>query len=880
MSVTVAISLPIHGRGRPVALPPDAGGKASGLERISASGLPTAPWFVVPASARPGDALAVDGPLAAAIADACHELMRGGVGRLAVRSSGLDEDGAACSFAGQYLTVLDVPDVTGVLEAIVRCWKSADTPSVRAYRAAAGRSPESPGMAVIVQAMVPAATAGVAISDAAGLPARPASSDDPSDAVVVAIRGVGAPLVSGAVGGDEYRVGRDGSVVVRQVDPGPQPCLADTSVRAIADAARRLADTAGAAQDVEWAITADGDLSILQTRAVTGRPLGDEPGARGAVPPDGATVRVWDNANIVESFSGVTLPLTFSVAREAYAAVYRGACRSLGVSEGTLEAEADVFEQMLGHIDGRVYYNVSSWHRVLSLLPGFGASQPLLERMMGAAKPAGRAGERAEAVVAQRPDLGGLARFGLRSGSGLLLFERRARALERTIRDLATQSRANDVESMSIEQLLDQYDEIRRRALAGWHVTIFNDLAVMVVHGALRRAAERWLGPDADPIVNGLLRTDALASTAPATELRQIAARLRDEPAWIERLDCADDPLGVLRSDPSLADLRRRFDAYIDRWGDRCPSELQLDRLTFREDPGPVLLIIRALAAGPDAAVRDSLEPDRPAAWADLTRVCLGGPGPRRAARLRVLRSLVEMTRYRLRWRERMRFGRTEVFAIGRRLFRAMDRRLLEAGVFERPGDLHYLDIAEIRGAIRGTLPSVGLRAIVEDRRARFERFRIEPAPASRFETSGPVLLGSHDASTRVAAVEPGRPGAAGTTLVGTAVCAGIVRGPCRPIDDPRGIVPRPGEIVAARSTDPGWVPTLLAAGGLLVERGSLLSHSAIVARELRLPTIVGIGDLMSVVEPGQIAHMDGSSGVVRLEPLSSLPSTPMEPGP
>jgi pyruvate,water dikinase len=576
-------------------------------------------------------------------------------------------------------------------------------------------------------------------------------------------------------------------------------------------------------------------------------------------PDDGATVRVWDNANIVESFSGVTLPLTYSVAREAYATVYRSTCRSLGVRPSTLEVEGDVFEQMIGHLDGRVYYNVSSWHRVLALLPGFGANQPLLERMMGAARPGGRAGEQAEPVVAAPPDLLGLAGFGLRTGAGLLRFERRARAFERMVHGLANDSRASDVESMSIEHLLDHYDEVRRRALTGWHVTIFNDLAVMVVHGALRRVAERWLGPDADPIINRLLRTEALASTAPAAELRRIADHLRAEPGWLSQLDRSDDPLVALRSEPSLADLRRPFDAYIERWGDRCPSELQLDRATFREDPGPVLSIIRALASAPDAAGGEPLERARAAAWDDLRRACLVPAGPGRDVRLRLLRSLIEMTRYRLRWRERMRFARTEVFAIGRRIFRAMDRRFVEAGVLEEPGDLHYLDIAEIRGAVRGTLPPVDLRAIVGDRRARFEGYRIGPAPAARLETIGPVLVAMRSMPT-VAETAVGR-----TTLAGTAVCAGIVRGTCRVIEDPRDSTPQPGEIVVARSTDPGWVPVLMAASGLLVERGSLLSHSAIVARELGLPTIVGIDGLMAAIGNGQVVEMDGSTGVVRL---------------
>jgi pyruvate,water dikinase len=589
---------------------------------------------------------------------------------------------------------------------------------------------------------------------------------------------------------------------------------------------------------------------------------------------DGATVRLWDNANIVESFSGVTLPLTYSVAREAYATVYRNACRSLGVSSATLEAETDVFEQMIGHIEGRVYYNVTSWHRVLALLPGFGANQPLLERMMGASRPGGRAGERAEPVVAASPDIRGLLRFGLRSGAGLLLFEHRAREFERMIRRLASGSRACDVETMSIEQLLEHYDQVRRRALAGWHVTIVNDLAVMVVHGTLRRAADRWLVPGADPILNSLLRTGALASTAPAVELRALADCLRRQPAWVEALDRSADPLAQLRSDPSLAELRTRFERYVDRWGDRCPSELQLDRASFREDPGPLLSIIRAMASAPAVAAPEGLELQRAAAWRALRAACVAGTDAGRAARLRALGSLVDMTRYRLAWRERMRFARTEVFAIGRRIFRTMDLRFVEAGILERPGDLHYLDLAEIRGAIRGTLPPVDLRVIVADRRARFERYRVEATPPSRLETSGPVLFAPQPARM---ALDDGDGGDGPETLVGTGVCPGVVRGPCLPVDDPRGVTPRPGDIVVARSTDPGWVPLLMAASGLLVERGSLLSHSAIVARELGLPTIVAIGDLMARIRPGQIVQMDGSSGVAILEPSPAC--RPAEPG-
>ena len=191
---------------------------------------------------------------------------------------------------------------------------------------------------------------------------------------------------------------------------------------------------------------------------------------------------------------------------------------------------------------------------------------------------------------------------------------------------------------MSIEQLLDLYDDVRTRALAGWHVTIFNDLAVMVVHGALRRATRELAGSHgAGHIVNGLLRSGEIASTAPGAELRRIARRLRQEPAWRAVLDRSEDPLACLRSDPSLAELRRLFEAYLARWGDRCPGELQLDRPTYREEPAPILSIIRTLASAPEVPAAGPSELDRAAAWEDLASDVsrgLGGraPAPDRAS--------------------------------------------------------------------------------------------------------------------------------------------------------------------------------------------------------------------------------------------------------
>ena len=98
----------------------------------------------------------------------------------------------------------------------------------------------------------------------------------------------------------------------------------------------------------------------------------------------------------------------------------------------------------------------------------------------------------------------------------------------------------------------------------------------------------------------------------------------------------------------------------------------------------------------------------------------------------------------------------------------------------------------------------------------------------------------------------------------GTGCYPGTVRGIARVVRDPREATLEAGEILVAERTDPGWVMLFPAASGLLVERGSLLSHSAIVARELGLPAVVAIDGLTSWLESGDEVELDGRTGDVR----------------
>ena len=97
----------------------------------------------------------------------------------------------------------------------------------------------------------------------------------------------------------------------------------------------------------------------------------------------------------------------------------------------------------------------------------------------------------------------------------------------------------------------------------------------------------------------------------------------------------------------------------------------------------------------------------------------------------------------------------------------------------------------------------------------------------------------------------------------GIGCCAGTVRAPARVIRDPRNEALQRGEVLVARHTDPGWIALFSNASAIVVERGSLLSHSAIVARELGIPCVVGLKGALEWLATGDRIEVDGVTGTV-----------------
>ena len=211
-----------------------------------------------------------------------------------------------------------------------------------------------------------------------------------------------------------------------------------------------------------------------------------------------------------------------------------------------------------------------------------------------------------------------------------------------------------------------------------------------------------------------------------------------------------------------------------------------------------------------------------------------------------------------MRDRENLRFERTRVFGVVRRIFLSLGNHLIAAGRLDRTRDAFYLTREELFAYFEGTGVTRDLRSLAGQRRKEFEGFASGPPPPERFETFGPP--DDQDVSVTPPSAEIRN----ATELSGTGCCPGIVRAPVRIVREPKGVHDLTGHILVAERTDPGWTLLFPAANGLLVQRGSLLSHSAIVAREIGLPCVVGIANLLDTLRDGEMVEMDGASGRIR----------------
>ncbi|CBL43822.1 phosphoenolpyruvate synthase like [gamma proteobacterium HdN1] len=789
----------------------------------------------------------------------------------AVRSSVLGEDALGASFAGQMDSYLFQRGLPAILESILQVAASAFNARALQYRISKGIALAEIRAAVIVQEMVEGEISGVMFT------AHPMSGSR-RHALISATFGVGEGVVSGICNTDEYTVGLfDDSVVTTLGDKDlalvfdhqrgrgtcevsieaarrKVACLDHRQLLALRDMGKKIAGLQKFPQDIEWTIR-KGVVHILQTRPVTRLPpLSESIGE----------VRVFDNSNIQESYCGVTTPLTFSFASRAYETVYEQTMRLLGVSERSVLAHRHMLENMLGLVRGRVYYNINHWYQGLLLLPSFRSNKADMERMMGLTDPVDLVQDKNPGLSEKLRKLPQVLRALLRLLYGFQRMNQDVQKFRAMFETVYCSVSRPLLHTLTPGELIAELRRLDRELLQRWTTPIVNDFYVMMMNGRVHRALVAAGFEQPAVLQNNLLSgEEGIESTEPTRRLLQMCDYVRKQP-----------PLRNLLEDPSTKNSRlldriqvldpvfyAQCEDFIERYGDRTIGELKLESVTLRQDSSFLFAVLRNYLARTDltpetlAANEARFRHEAEAEAFNAVRKQLG------VRALKRFQKHLSKLRDAIRNRENMRLARTRMFGLYRELFLELGQQWAMHGLLSEPRDIFWLSVEEIYALNDGRAVQTNLLPLVAARKEEYAGWesRQVPEPAHHFHTHDTVSF-FNDYTYPFA--EPESSDSA--ELIGTGCYPGIVDAKVRLIFSPDDELALDGQILCTVRTDPGWAPLFPTAGGILVERGSTLSHSAVVARELGIPAIVGIPDITRRVRDGERVIMDGAKGTVR----------------
>lgn len=781
------------------------------------------------------------------------------------------EDSSADPFAGLSDSFLYVPRAD-LLRRIVECWASAYNAEGVLYRLRRGTDPGAARVAVGVQQMVLGASSFVAFTR---------DPRDGADRVVVAAAyGIGEGVVQERADVDHYFTERATGAVRKEIavkrrmvgaprltssgSPGgpaepvecevpaelaEQPVLSDGALARVVETAYRIEEHFGRPQDIEGTFAPDGELWIVQSR-----PLAELP-----------EQVVWSNHNITESYPGVSCALTYSLARDFYKTIFTDLYRRMGIPEAQLRENAQHLERMVGLREGRVYYRLDAWYALHGMMSEFEFIRGWWEHSMGL---------RPQPGMDLSPGWRGRA---LRTAPGTL---RRSAGHFRRVRGFLawwdrTAAEAGDLESLDAEALVAFYRGLWAEVGAQWGVTLTNTVLGIFPAAGYEGLLRRWTGTGHRALFGALLaggpENRTLAGLRSALELSDlICARPEARDRILNAVTAAEDA-SVWQEivdggyGPEIADAARR---QLRLYGDRAVGDLKLEQLTPRQRPAMVLDMVRPhlrQSAGTDTSTDTSAEASR----TDERKVRADGERDlreqcRNPLRRAVIRAFASRMRAHLKAREDTRFCRTELFGLSRRVLLRLGVLLAGAGRLDDPRDVLDLTVEEVLGAFDGTLPSSDLRPLAALRRADRERWEALPVPPSRLVS----LAGRPLDPARPATATPADGDATDdeNLLRGLASSAGVVRARARVVLDPD--VPADtcrDAILIARETDPGWLFLMTAARGLVVERGTLLSHTAVTGRLLGVPTVVAVDGATTRIPDGALVELDGAAGTVRI---------------
>lgn len=759
----------------------------------------------------------------------------------AVRSSATAEDLPTASFAGQQDTYLNIKGKDAVLRHISKCWASLFTDRAVIYRMQNGFDHRKVYLSVVIQRMVFPQVSGIMFT------ADPVTSNRKVLSIDASF-GLGEALVSGLVNPDIYKVrqGRivnkkipakklaiyvleEGGTEEREIEPGRQnrQALTDGQVLLLEGMGRKIETYFGCPQDIEWCL-ADDAFYIVQSRPIT---------TLFPVPENDRRMRVYISLGHQQMMTD--------------------AIRPLGMSFFQLLAGNFPMHKAGGRLFWEVTHDLASPVGRKIVLSTMGKSDPLTVnaiRSLMQRKDFMKSLPRGKRSISMRTE-------GMSWAMLVEAFRIYRKKDPAVVQDLIARNEASirdlrqRIANVSGEELFAFIVQDRKQLKEiMYDPRGLGAIAVAVlVSGWINNKMEKWLGEKS--------AADTLSQSVPnnvtsemGLALLDVADVVRQYPAVIEYFQHTSDEtffedLAKLEGGDAFSHSIR---AYLEKYGMRCPGEIDITRTRWNEQPTALIpaILSNIKNFSPNASSvkfeqgRLEAEQKERELLSRLERL----PGGKQKARK--TKRMISVLRNFIGYREYPKYGFIQRFWIYKQALLQEAARLVQKGVIREKEDIYYLSFEELRQVVRTNLLDC---SIITRRKEEYEVYE-KLTPPRVMTSEGEVISGEFNTGN----IPRG-------ALAGIPVSSGVIEGRARVILKMEDADIEEGDILVTAFTDPSWTPLFVSVKGLVTEVGGLMTHGAVIAREYGLPAVVSVENATKLIKNGQRIRVNGTEGYVEM---------------
>ena len=704
-------------------------------------------------------------------------------GKYAIRSSSNLEDRKLNSFAGQFDTYLNVVPKK-INKKVQACFNSINNKNVDDYLKKKKIKIKNIKMDVIIQEMVNAKYSGIIFtSNPQGLL---------NETVIVVGKGLGNNIVEDKILTTTYYYNRTDKVYYYD---GLIDYLNKELIEELITLSEKIKEVLGEYLDIEFAIK-DNKIYILQARPITTI--------------DTSNLVILDNSNIVESYPGISLPLTISFVHFVYSNVFKKEAYRLTKNKKLVEENNDNFNNMVASSSGRIYYKISSWYMLIKFLPFSKKIIPIWQDMLG--------------VKNKTYD----------DTKIKLSFITKLKIYYNTFKELKNVSKnmdklnnkfieVNDYfythfnDKLSNKQIIKLYSLIKDELLSSWDITLVNDLYSFIYTGLLKKRLnkKKYNEEKINDYISGITNIESLKPIKSLIELAYNKDKL------------------------SKKEYKLLYDNYIFKYGDRNLEELKLESETFRtnnklldkkikeyrKDKNKLSIIYNDLNQEKEITIKEDI----------------------------ITRFITKRAMQGIKNREISRLNRSRIYGMVRSMFLGISKNLVKEKRLRKKEDIFYLTIDEVFN-----YKKYDLKRIVNTRKKEYKMFYALPSYSRLIFTNKEFDKNHKRINKIVKEIEK-------NILEGIPTSNGKVSGEALVIEDINKNYDVKDKILITKMTDPGWVFLLINSKGVIAEKGSILSHTAIISREIKIPSIVGVEDATNVIKTGDYIEMDAYTGRIKI---------------